>query len=297
MSRDGDWSVFRRVDAFSTKTKTENTDLSPSLPARERLHRRCVSTSSDQSTEDEDLRCHPVVGTDEMDSGMAQAGIHALVGIGMCRWIPRRTWMGLGVVLGSMLPDADILAMAAATIAGFPAERLHRTFTHSLFTVAMVLLVFHVVAWVTRHPQWKNLGVGLGIGILMHIALDLAIWFRGVEILWPLKSDVNVWQKIAVPGWWGTFELPAEFLSFALLFFVLLRMAGRRGTDLSCHGSGNHDTGYPPGNNIASANVQLNCGSRERSTCSVRRARSSACCRAVAERAVKRAPASDVLPW
>jgi membrane-bound metal-dependent hydrolase YbcI (DUF457 family) len=164
---------------------------------------------------------------------MAQAGIHALVGMGTCRWMPQRTWLALGLVLGSMLPDADILAMAVATIAGLPTERLHRTFTHSLFTVAIVLLVLRVVAWATGRPQWKNLGLGLGLGILMHIALDLAIWFRGVEILWPLPPKVDLWRDVVVPGWWSTFELPAEFLCFALLFLMLHCLAGRQGTDLS----------------------------------------------------------------
>ena len=164
---------------------------------------------------------------------MAQAGIHALVGMAACRWLPARTWLAPGLVLGNMLPDADILAMAVATVAELPTERLHRTFTHSLFTVAVVFLVFRVVASVIRRPEWWNLGLGLGLGILMHIALDLAIWFRGVEILWPLPGKVDLWRDVVVPNWWSTFELPAEFLSFALLFLTLHCLAGRQGTDLS----------------------------------------------------------------
>ena len=163
---------------------------------------------------------------------MAQAGLHALIGLGACRWTPPRTCLTLGLVLGSMLPDADILAMAVATLAGWPTERLHRTFTHSLFTVALVLLVFRVVAWALHRPHWWNLGLGLGLGILLHIALDLAIWFRGVAILWPLALEVDLWQNAIVPGWWSTLELPAEFLGFALLFVALHRLAHRQGTDL-----------------------------------------------------------------
>ena len=163
---------------------------------------------------------------------MAQAGIHALVGMAVGRWTPQRTWLSLGLVLGNMLPDADILIMAVATLAGLPTEGLHRTFTHSLFTVAIVLAVFRVVAWVTGRPAWWNLGLGLGLGILMHMALDLAIWFRGVEILWPLPFQVDFWRGVPVPGWWRTFELPAEFLCFALLFLALHFSAARQGTDL-----------------------------------------------------------------
>ena len=151
---------------------------------------------------------------------MAQAGIHALIGMAACRWTPQRTGLALGVVLGNMLPDADILAMAVAAVAGLPTERLHRTFTHSLFTVAIVLAVFRVVAWATGRPRWWNLGLGLGLGILMHIALDLVIWFRGVELLGPALK-VDFWRCFSVPGWWRTFELPAEFLvCFAVLCFI-----------------------------------------------------------------------------
>jgi membrane-bound metal-dependent hydrolase YbcI (DUF457 family) len=164
---------------------------------------------------------------------MAQAGLHALIGLGVCRWTPQRTWLALGLVLGNMLPDADILAMAVATVGGLPSEGLHRTFTHSLFTVAILLPAFRVVAWATGRRQWWNLGLGLGLGMLMHIALDLAIWFRGVQILWPLPLQVDFWRNVAVPGWWSTFELPAEFLCFALLFLTLHGLARRHGTDLA----------------------------------------------------------------
>jgi len=130
-----------------------------------------------------------------------------------------------------MLPDADILAVAVATVAGLPTEGLHRTFTHSLFTIAILLPAFRVAAWATGRRQWWNLGLGLGLGILMHITLDLAIWFRGVQILWPLPLQVDFWRNVVVPGWWSTFELPAEFLCFALLFVTLHAVAVRHGTD------------------------------------------------------------------
>lgn len=106
---------------------------------------------------------------------MAQAGIHSMVGMAVRKWIPDREWLMLGIVLGNLLPDADNLAVAAATLTGRSTEGLHRTFTHSLFTVAAVIIVFYLVAWATKRPRWDNLGLGLGIGILMHILLDLLI--------------------------------------------------------------------------------------------------------------------------
>ncbi len=162
---------------------------------------------------------------------MAQAGIHSIVGMAVRKWTPKREWLMLGIVLGNVLPDADNLAVAVATIIGWPTEGLHRTFTHSLFTVAAVILAFYVVAWATKRPRWGNLGLGLGIGILMHILLDLLIWFNGVEILWPIPSWVNPWGNVTPPAWWSKLMMPVELLCFALFFVLLDRTARKQNTD------------------------------------------------------------------
>jgi membrane-bound metal-dependent hydrolase YbcI (DUF457 family) len=137
----------------------------------------------------------------------------------------------LGIVLGNLLPDADNLAVAAATLTGGSTEGLHRTFTHSLLTVVAVIGAFYVLAQIMNRPHWSNLGLGLGTGILMHILLDLVVWFNGVEILWPIPSWVNFWSRVTPPDWWNKLMMPIEFLFFALFFVLLDRVAQRRGTD------------------------------------------------------------------
>ncbi|MFB0534706.1 MAG: hypothetical protein ACETWR_06970, partial [Anaerolineae bacterium] len=99
------------------------------------------------------------------------------------------------------------------------------------FTVAAVVIAFYVVAWATKRPRWGNLGLGLGIGILMHILLDLLIWFNGVEILWPIPSWVNLWSHVTPPEWWSKLMMPAESLCLALFFVLLNVTARKRGTD------------------------------------------------------------------
>jgi membrane-bound metal-dependent hydrolase YbcI (DUF457 family) len=133
---------------------------------------------------------------------MAQAGIHGIVGVAVRKWVPKREWLMLGIILGNLLPDADNLAVAVATVAGWSTEGLHQTFTHSLFTVAVIIALFYVVAWITKRPRWGNLGLGLGVGVLMHILLDLVVWFNGVEILEPLPSWVNLWKGVTPPFCW-----------------------------------------------------------------------------------------------
>ncbi len=161
---------------------------------------------------------------------MAQAGIHGLVSMAIRRWAPEHTWLVLGTVLGSLLPDADNLAVAYATITKQSTLGLHRTFTHSLFTILVVVILFYVVNLITRQPA-NSLGIGLGLGIFLHIMLDLLIWFDGVEILWPLSSWVNLWGNLAIPDWWTKLMMPLELLFFALFFLNLYFLARKQGSD------------------------------------------------------------------
>ncbi|MFO7680565.1 MAG: metal-dependent hydrolase [Chloroflexota bacterium] len=163
---------------------------------------------------------------------MAQAGMHSMIGVAVRKWTPARQWLVLGIVLGSLLPDADNLAVAVATVTGSPTEGLHRTFTHSLFTVTAIIIVFQLIAIAAKRPRWGNLGLGVGIGIIMHILLDLLIWFDGVQILWPLPMWINFWEGVTPPEWFEQLMMPVEMLFFALYFAGLAVLAGRQGTDL-----------------------------------------------------------------
>jgi membrane-bound metal-dependent hydrolase YbcI (DUF457 family) len=137
----------------------------------------------------------------------------------------------LGIVLGNLFPDADNLAVAVATLTGNSTDGLHRTFTHSLFFVAAIIIVFYGIAWASQKSEINNLGIGLGIGVLMHILLDLLIWFNGVEILWPLDSWINLWEGVTLPEWWSKLMMPIENLFFALFFLALASIAHKQNTD------------------------------------------------------------------
>jgi predicted Na+-dependent transporter len=43
---------------------------------------------------------------------MAQAGIYCWIGTGVCKWVPVQEWLMLGIILGNLLLDADMLAVA-----------------------------------------------------------------------------------------------------------------------------------------------------------------------------------------
>ena len=162
---------------------------------------------------------------------MAQAGIHALIGVAVRKVVPKREWLILGLILGNVFPDLDNYAVAVATVAKLNTEGLHRTFTHSLFTILVAMAVFFVVAQLRQQPRWTNLGVGFGLGIGMHIALDLLIWFNGVELLWPLGGWVNLWEGVKPPAWFATLLDPIELLFFVLYFGWLAKLANDHHTN------------------------------------------------------------------
>lgn len=163
---------------------------------------------------------------------MAQAGIHSMVGVVVRKWSPARPWLVLGIVLGSLLPDADNLAVAIATVTGGSTEGLHRTFTHSFITATAVVIFFQLISRVSKRPSWGNLGLGLGIGVALHALLDLLIWFDGVQIMWPLPLWVNLWEGVTPPEWFSNLMMPMEMFFLALYFGGLIALAQRQGTDL-----------------------------------------------------------------
>ena len=162
---------------------------------------------------------------------MPQAGIHAIAGMLSRKWIPRKEWLLTGVVLGNLFPDLDNLVVAYATLSGAETHGLHRTFTHSIFTILVVFVLSFLIAEFTKNPNWKNFGLGFGSGILMHILLDLILWFNGVELLWPIRYQLNFWNGFAVPAWLGILLDTGEFLAFGLYLLLLGSLARREGTD------------------------------------------------------------------
>lgn len=162
---------------------------------------------------------------------MAQAGIHALVGAAARNVSGSKQGLLLGIILGNLVPDLDNLAVANAILTGGSTQGLHRTFTHSFFTAAAVILILYILRFLFNQPEIGNLGLGLGIGMVMHILLDLLIWFSGVQLLWPLPTWVNLWENVTAPDWWTKLMLPVEFLFMAAYLLLLIRWGKQTDSD------------------------------------------------------------------
>ena len=162
---------------------------------------------------------------------MPQAGLHALTGMAVRKFAGKREWLLLGIILGTMLPDMDNIAVAFATVAKMDPHGLHRTFTHSIFFVIAIVVIFYLIGQARRQPRWNNLGIGLGIGVTMHILLDLLGGFNGVYILWPIDYELNLWRNTQPPAWFMAFMNPAEMLMFAIYLYALGAWARKYGTN------------------------------------------------------------------
>lgn len=162
---------------------------------------------------------------------MAQAGMHAMVGMAVQKVAGKKEWLLLGVILGSFIPDMDNLGVAVATVAKMPTDGIHRTMTHSIFFAIAVALVFYFIGQGKRNERWSNLGVGLGLGILLHSLLDFVLWFNGLEFFWPLGGEINFWANSNPPVWLTKLLDPAEFLFFGLYLWALGSWANKFGTD------------------------------------------------------------------
>lgn len=163
---------------------------------------------------------------------MAQAGMHGLVGMAVRKLAGRKEWLLLGILLGSFIPDMDNVGVAVATLTKMPTDGIHRTMTHSVFFMAAVVIVFYLIGQMKKDARWNNLGLGLGLGILLHSLLDLAIWFNGVNLFWPLGGEINFWANTTPPEWFMKFMDPAEFLFFGLFLWALGTWAHKASTDV-----------------------------------------------------------------
>jgi len=163
---------------------------------------------------------------------MAQIGIHGLLALPFKKVITKRKGLLFGILLGSILPDADNFAVAVATLTGGSTEGLHRTYTHSLITALGVILLFFILSKLFKKDDWSNLGLGLGIGIGLHIFVDLLVWFNGVQLLWPYETWLNFWGNVTPPEVFMKLMNPLEFLFIALFFMALNAQMRKQNTDM-----------------------------------------------------------------
>lgn len=142
-----------------------------------------------------------------------------------------------GLVLGNIIPDADFFLLAPTYLFDSRlALSMHRTWSHSVLVQGAVSLLL-LWLWARSDPARRSFVKGLWLGMLMHCAADVLMWFTGIDLLWPLgrwglPSRVDLWSWFAPPGWLSNLLGAFDYLAFALFFAYLARVAVERGVDL-----------------------------------------------------------------
>ena len=123
-----------------------------------------------------------------------QGGIHLLSGLILASFLKRKEFK-VGVAFGAIFPDIDLFIAAIAYLfIGESAEKLHRTFTHSLFFILLVCGSIAIYPYARKfltkkaadssNYDFTGFALGLALGMITHVILDL-FYLVGVSIFWP----------------------------------------------------------------------------------------------------------------
>jgi membrane-bound metal-dependent hydrolase YbcI (DUF457 family) len=137
-----------------------------------------------------------------------------------------------GLVLGSVVPDLDFVPLAAVYLFNPTLARsFHRSASHSLLLPLGVLVISTMLYLFTKRRAVLGWGIGLAIGLALHLLLDVLFWFDQVQILWPvdiwgISTTVDLWRNHMPPEIVVLLVGPAaEFLFYGLFFYFLRRRA------------------------------------------------------------------------
>jgi membrane-bound metal-dependent hydrolase YbcI (DUF457 family) len=167
---------------------------------------------------------------------MAQPGLHAVLALATRNTFSTRRWFALGLVFGALFPDADAYPQAFAIILGgmdpqWADDVFHRTFTHSLFFVLFLVIAIYLISLVRGGEKLRSFGFGAIVGIVvLHIFVDIFVWFDSVGILWPFWS-IDLWDWVTLPETVQNLLRAANFYAFAAYFAYLAILARRARTD------------------------------------------------------------------
>lgn len=159
---------------------------------------------------------------------MAQAGAHAIVGMYTSRFSFINQKLTPAIIIGSLLPDLDIIAVAFGklfTQIPDPLHFFHRKGTHSLLVVLFIYLIFEILSEILKKPNLRNWGKGLSIGILSHIIVDSFLFLHGIYLLWPLQVVFNLWGNYQPPEIVPLLLMACEFLFFRILAWIIIEIS------------------------------------------------------------------------
>ena len=175
---------------------------------------------------------------------MAQSGLHTYIAFSLKNKISKKPWFFYSFLLGSILPDIDIILSYLLKIKSlFQLDNFNEniyylnsnywfnynlSIFHSIITLSLIYLSLLVYYEIKRSKYILNIANGLLLGILLHIIVDIFFFLRPVQILWPLNliniQPLNIWKQFNIPYFFIILHLSLEFLFFRLLSFQLIEI-------------------------------------------------------------------------
>lgn len=123
---------------------------------------------------------------------MAPTGFHGLLGLILASLFEKKhQYIRIGLVIGSVIPDLDILGSVLIFLLTANTEltiAFHRSVTHSLVLITLILVVGYLanLKFVSANTIYFPFTKGLAIGMVLHVILDL-FYFDGVTLFWPFQ--------------------------------------------------------------------------------------------------------------
>ena len=160
---------------------------------------------------------------------MPQVGAHAIIGLYVNKFLKKKDWLYVSIIFGSILPDLDTIIVCFSilfTNINEPITYFHRKATHSLFLVVIIYLLGMILSEIYKNHKYKNIGIGLSIGMISHIIADTLFFFQGIYFLWPIKYQINIWNDIYTPTLLiQKLIFTLEFLFFRIYAWILIQLS------------------------------------------------------------------------
>jgi len=167
---------------------------------------------------------------------MPHPGLHGVIALAARKTFSQKHWFALGLVFGSMIPDADGYPQAFAIMAQgvdphVAEETFHRTFTHTLFFPLTIALIFLLIHLFKRDQNLLNFGLGMATGsAILHSLVDILGFFDGVGLLWPIWS-INLYSNVHLTDQQVQMLRSVNFLAFTFYFWYLHSIAKKKNSN------------------------------------------------------------------
>jgi len=160
---------------------------------------------------------------------MAQAGLHAYIGLLARNKFPSKKWLFTSFLIGTIIPDIDLILIPLGLLLQFNIEEsiflFHRTFSHSLITLLVIYLLFLIIYEIKKKVNLLYICNGFCLGILLHIIIDIFLWFKPIHVFWPLPiNKIHFFQSIKLSYTLKTFLLSMEFFLFRVFAWKLINI-------------------------------------------------------------------------